>query len=142
LCRINLFLREKPTYAGMPRVPPGEVYPPGTMSGPDQRLAVLRDFAASLSSLLPGAPRVHAVLGFTVPEGQQVHVVLSHPGGEDRLVRAFVPWTTAHPCVLYVVGVRAEAVSADGVEKALRESLAEGGLLASRMRAWASVLPG
>jgi hypothetical protein len=112
------------------------------MSDRDPRLAVLRGFASVLSALLPGPPRVHAVLGLTVPDGQQVRVVLFHPGGEDRLVEAFVPWTTAHPCVVHVLGSRAEAVSADGVDKVLRESLAGGGLLAARMGAWASVLPG
>ena len=107
----------------------------------DRRLSLFREFASSLSSLLPGPPRVHAVLGHTVSDGQQVRVVLSHPGGADELARAFVPRTTAGPCVVSVLGSRTEAVSPDGVERALRASLAEGGLLAARMRAWASVLP-
>jgi hypothetical protein len=107
----------------------------------DRRLTLFRDFASSLSSLLPGPHRVHAVLGHTFSDGQAVRVLLSHPGGVDELAYGFVPSTTAGPCVVSVMGVRAEAVSPEGVERVLRGSLAAGGMLAHRVGAWRSVLP-
>lgn len=106
----------------------------------DRRISVLRDFASVLSAMLPGPPCVHAELGYTVRAGQQVRVLLSHPGGRDELARAFVPWSASAPCVLSVLGDRVEAASSEGLEEAFREALADGALLAMRMSAWRSVL--
>lgn len=110
------------------------------MNEPDRCLSLLREFASSLSSLLPGLPRVHAVLGFTIRGGQQVRVVLRHPGGSDELARAFVPSTSDRPCVLTVLGDRTEAVGLEGLKEALRAALSPEGLLAARMTAWRAVL--